>query len=83
MGLPPGCEIQANRQDPRAPQLTCRGAGTVPALSNSRVRNALGVRYWFALTPTLSQAWEREQETEIPLRLPFSQNWEKGLGDEG
>jgi hypothetical protein len=35
----------------------------------------MGMRRWFALTPALSQTWEREQD----LRLPFSQNWEKRL----
>jgi hypothetical protein len=31
---------------------------------------------------SLSQSWERDFEDFNDL-LPFSQNWEKGLGDEG
>jgi hypothetical protein len=46
--------------------------------SNSKFKNSGEVLYRLALSPALSQVWERAQD----LWLPFSQNWEKGLGDE-
>jgi hypothetical protein len=52
--------------------------------SNSKFRNSEGMRYWFALTPALSQVWEREQETKLFALAPrgFSET-RQGLGDEG
>jgi hypothetical protein len=83
-----------------------KSQGDVLVNSNSKFRNSVGVRRWFALTPALSLValnplceTLRERGTRgarnapkfgrgskklsFLLRLLFSQNWEKGLGDEG
>jgi hypothetical protein len=53
--------------------------------SNSKFRNSEGVRHWwFALTPALSQVWEREQETKLfdpaPLLPDLGEGWGEGEG---
>jgi hypothetical protein len=40
----------------------------------------LRVSYWFALTPTLSQAWEREQETVLSSLAPLLPELGEGAG---
>jgi hypothetical protein len=39
--------------------------------SNSKFGNSGRVRRWFALTPALSQVWEREQETKFFAPAPL------------
>jgi hypothetical protein len=48
--------------------------------SNSKFRNSERVRHWLALTPTLSQAWEREQETVLFAPAPLLPELGEGVG---
>jgi hypothetical protein len=38
------------------------------------------VRHWFALTPALSQSWEREQETMLSSPAPILPELGEGVG---
>jgi hypothetical protein len=52
-------------------------------IENSSTALIGALQYWLALTPTLSQVWEREQETRDSAFLsssPSPLNWEKQGG---
>jgi hypothetical protein len=48
--------------------------------SNSKFRNSREVRHWLALTPTLSQAWEREPESKAKSPAPLLPELGEGVG---
>jgi hypothetical protein len=48
--------------------------------SNSKFRNSVGVRHWPALTPSLSQVWEREQKTKLFAPAPLLSELGEGVG---
>jgi hypothetical protein len=56
------------------------GKLTAFASNNSKFRNSVGVRHWLALTPALSQAWEREQETVLFSPAPLLPELGEGVG---
>jgi hypothetical protein len=41
------------------------------------------VRHWLALTPALSQVWEREQEAPLQFPAPLLPELGEGVGGEG
>jgi hypothetical protein len=44
------------------------------------IQNSVRVRHWFALTPALSQVWEREQETKLFAPAPLLPELGEGVG---
>jgi Fe-S-cluster-containing hydrogenase component 2 len=48
--------------------------------NNSKFRNSEEVQHWFALSPALSQAWEREQETVLSSPAPLLPELGEGVG---